>query len=150
MTYKQWQQGVVAVFICSSSVLSGHAVAEDRTQAVPAIEQCNQFSQFDIRECLKKLATDSAAALKQAEARAAAAIASWDESDTYIKDAGAKLRAANASFARDRQVQCAFASSLIGGGAGNSHEIKRLACVADMNARHTFQLDRDTGKLVHK
>ncbi|NHZ32730.1 DUF1311 domain-containing protein [Massilia sp. CCM 8692] len=141
---------IVAVLICSSVVYSGPAVADNRAQPVAAIEQCNQFSQFDIRECLKKHATDSAAALKQAEARAAAAIASWDESDTYIKDAGIKLRAANASFVRDRQVQCAFASSLIGGGAGNSHEIKRLACVADMNARRTFQLDRDTGKLVPK
>ncbi|NHZ43952.1 lysozyme inhibitor LprI family protein [Massilia aquatica] len=123
-------------------------MAVDRLQAVAAIEQCNQFSQFYIRECLKKLATGSAAVLKQAEARAAATIAGWDESPTYIKEAGLKLRAANASFVRDRQVQCAFASALTGGGAGNSHEIKRLACVADMNARRTFQLDRDTGKLV--
>lgn len=141
---------IVGALICSLVVFSGHAMADEPAQPVAAIEQCEKFSQYDIRECLKKLEADSTAKLKQAEAKAAAAIASWDESDTYIKDAGAKLRAANTSFARDRQVQCAFASSLIGGGAGNSHEIRRMSCVVDMNGRRTFQLDRDTGKLVPK
>lgn len=141
---------IVAALMCSLVVFPGQAMADEAAPPVAAIAQCEQFSQYDIRECLKKLEAESSAKLKQAEAKAAAAIANWDESDTYIKDAGAKLRAANASFARDRQVQCAFASSLIGGGAGNSHEIRRMSCVVDMNGRRTFQLDRDTGKLLPK
>ncbi|NHZ92813.1 DUF1311 domain-containing protein [Massilia sp. CCM 8733] len=126
------------------------ANAAATTPIIDAAEKCNQFSQADRRDCLDKMVVDSAVALKQAEARAAAAIAGWDEDDKYIMAAKARLKASVAAFARFRQVQCAFATSLRGGAAGDAHEISRLACVADINTQRSLQLARETADLPRK
>ncbi|WP_232444384.1 lysozyme inhibitor LprI family protein [Burkholderia ubonensis] len=39
-----------------------------------------------------------------------------------------------------REAQCEFSASLSGGGAGNAHEMGRLACIAELNTRRVEQL----------
>ncbi|NHZ92809.1 DUF1311 domain-containing protein [Massilia sp. CCM 8733] len=117
-------------------------------QAKNAMEACDQFSQADIRDCLFKQAAGSAALLKNAEAETVAAIGKWDEDEGYVTAARAKLKQANTVFARYRDAQCGFATSLAGGAAGNSHEISRLSCVADLNTQRAERLMSDAKSLV--
>ncbi|ATQ79170.1 hypothetical protein CR152_28745 [Massilia violaceinigra] len=142
--------GIVRAALIASALLAVQARAAEPVRLFDAAEECSEFSQAGMRECLAKKAIDSAASLKKAEARAADAISRWDEDANYIKAAQAKLRESGAAFARYRQAQCAFATSLAGGGAGNSHEISRLACVADMNAQRAMELFRETDTLAPK
>ncbi|MDQ1920300.1 lysozyme inhibitor LprI family protein [Massilia pseudoviolaceinigra] len=141
---------IARVALVASALLAVQARAAEPVRPFNAAEECSEFSQAGIRECLAKKAVDSAASLKKAEARAADAISRWDEDANYIKTAKARLRDAGAAFAGYRQAQCAFATSLAGGGAGNSREISRLACVADMNAQRAMELVRETETLVPK
>lgn len=116
-------------------------------QARNAMETCDQFSQADIRGCLGMHAWKSATLLKDAEAAAVAALGKWDEDAGYVTAASAKLKQANTAFARYRDAQCGFATSLAGGAAGNAHEIGRLACVADLNAQRAQRLTSDAKSL---
>lgn len=134
----------------ASVLLAVQARAAEPARPVDAADDCSAFSQAGIRECLAKKAADSAATLKKAEAKAADAISSWDENAKYVKVARARLRESNAAFASYRQAQCAFADALIGGGTGNSHEIRRLACVTDLNAQRAMALGRNTGMLLRR
>ncbi|WP_243489425.1 lysozyme inhibitor LprI family protein [Massilia violaceinigra] len=112
-----------------------------------AMETCDQFSQADIRECLGMHAWKSATLLKNAQAGALAALGKWDEDEGYVTAARARLKQANTAFARYREAQCGFATSLAGGAAGNSHESSRLACVADLNAQRAQRLTSDARSL---
>ncbi|NUE67574.1 lysozyme inhibitor LprI family protein [Snodgrassella sp. ESL0253] len=103
-------------------------------------EECSAFSQAGMRECLKKEAVKSQKALQMAEKKALNTLSKWDEKPKYISLAKANLIAANQDFARYRDTQCKFASSLGAGAAGNSLEIQRLACVAELNNRRANQL----------
>jgi hypothetical protein len=98
-----------------------------------ALEECGAYSQAGMRECLAKKSRESAFALKQAESKAVAAIAKWDEDAKYVALAKEKLKASDAAFERYREAQCALAASLGGGAIGNALEIRRLACVTDLN-----------------
>ena len=64
----------------------------------------------------------------------------WDEDSKYINVAKAKPVASNREFPRYRDTECEFSASLSGGGAGNAHEMGRLACVAVLNNRRAEQL----------
>ena len=103
-------------------------------------EECSAFSQAGMRDCLAEKAKESQKALRQAEEKVTGSLTKWDEDDKYIKQAKAKLAASNKKFAEYRDAQCGFSASLSGGGAGNSHEIGRLACVAELNNRRAEQL----------
>lgn len=103
-------------------------------------EECSAFAQAKMRECLSKKAEDSEKALRQAEEKVADTLSRWDEDSRYISQAKAKFASSNKEFAKYRQSHCRFASSLIGGGAGNAHEMKRLACAAELNNRRAEQL----------
>lgn len=116
-------------------------------QATGAMAVCDQFSQADIRDCLGMHAWKSATLLKNAEAETLAALGKWDEDEGYVTAARAKLKQANTAFSRYRDTQCGFATSLAGGAAGNSHEISRLACVADLNAQRAQRLTSDAKSL---
>ncbi|NHZ95193.1 DUF1311 domain-containing protein [Massilia sp. CCM 8734] len=100
-----------------------------------------------MRDCLGKHAWSTAVLLKNAEAETVAAIGKWDEDEAYVTVARAKLKQANTAFARYRDAQCGFATSLAGGAAGNSHEISRLACVADLNTQRAQRLTSDAKSL---
>ena len=118
--------------------------AAGATEAAPSEralrEECSAFSQAGMRACLAAKATESQQRLTQAEEAAASAITRWDEDLSYTRAALAKLAASSKDFSRYRGAQCAFAASLRGGGAGNAHEMGRLACVAELNGRRAAQL----------
>ena len=103
-------------------------------------EECSAFSQAGMRDCLAKKAEESQKALRQAEEKVADALTQWDEDDKYIKQTKAKLAASNKSFVKYREEQCAFASSQGGGAVGNALEMRRLACVVELNSRRAVQL----------
>jgi uncharacterized protein YecT (DUF1311 family) len=103
-------------------------------------EECSAFSQAGMRDCLAKKAEASQKALRQAEDRVANTISKWDEDKKYVNQAKAKLAASNKEFEKYREAQCGFSASLSGGGAGDAHEMGRLACVAELNNRRAEQL----------
>lgn len=103
-------------------------------------EECSAYSQAGMRDCLAKKAKNSQEALRQAEEEAASLLSKWDEDGQYANRAKAKLAASNKEFAKYRETQCGFTASLSGGGAGNAHEMGRLACVAELNNRRAEQL----------
>jgi uncharacterized protein YecT (DUF1311 family) len=143
-----------AVLICalSLSFFAGQAravvVQDERTVR----EQCSMssFSQVDMRECLEKRSQASEVALKRAEVKALRAITRWDEDATYITEARVKLKASGREFLKYRNAHCAFLASLTGGGAGNSHEMARLACVFELNTRRAKQLKSVSDNLPPK
>jgi len=98
------------------------------------------FSQIEIRNCLKKKANASEKALKQAEQNVNDTISKWDEDDKYISESKMKFAASSREFIRYRNAQCKFSASLSGGGAGDVHEMGRLACTTELNNRRAAQL----------
>ncbi|MFT8886211.1 MAG: lysozyme inhibitor LprI family protein [Acetobacter papayae] len=103
-------------------------------------EECSAFSQAGMRDCLAKKAENSRKALRQAEENVARTLSKWDEDRKYVSQAMAKLTASNEDFAKYRDVQCAFSSSLGGGAIGNAIDMRRLACIAELNDRRAAQL----------
>jgi uncharacterized protein YecT (DUF1311 family) len=103
-------------------------------------EECSAFSQAGMRDCLAKKAENSQKALRQAEEKVVNALSSWDEDHKYINLAKVKFATSNKDFAKYRDAQCAFASSLGGGAIGNPLDMRRLACVTELNNRRADQL----------
>jgi hypothetical protein len=103
-------------------------------------EECSAFSQAGMRDCLAKKAESSQSALRQAEDNATSTLSKWDEDKKYINHARAKLTESNKDFAKYRDAQCAFASSLGGGAVGHAVDMRRLACVSELNNRRAEQL----------
>ncbi|WP_080412118.1 lysozyme inhibitor LprI family protein [Burkholderia ubonensis] len=93
-----------------------------------------------VKECLQKKRQDSEANLKHAEDKAENLFDRWDEDPKYIRITKARFVASKKAFAKYREAQCAFASSLGGGAIGNALEMQRLACVAELNNRRADQL----------
>jgi len=93
-----------------------------------------------MRDCLAKKAHESEQALKQAEKDVSAVLSKWDEDTKYINFAKKKFAASEKAFAKYREEQCAFAASLGGGAIGNTLDMGRLACVAELNSRRAEQL----------
>ena len=120
----------LALAALSAPVLDARAVREE----------CSAFSQAGIRDCLAKKAENSQKELRQAEEKVTSILAMWDEDTKYVNLAKAKLAASNTEFAKYRETQCRFSASLSGGGAGNAHEMGRLACVTVLNNRRAEQL----------
>ncbi|WP_454725042.1 MULTISPECIES: lysozyme inhibitor LprI family protein [Cupriavidus] len=151
-TVKALARSLPAVFALAVPLLAMPALAADvpgiadagdavlAGDARAAREACGTGSQADMRDCLAGKAHASEHALKQAEQRAVAALAAWDEDAKYATAAVRALRASGAAFARYRDAQCEFATALGGGAAGNTREILGLACVAALNAQRARQL----------
>ncbi|WP_020201815.1 lysozyme inhibitor LprI family protein [Cupriavidus sp. WS] len=126
-----------ACLVLAASLLAMPAQAGGVEDARAA---CSAGSQAGMRDCLAGKARASEHALRRAERQAVAALAAWDEDARYATAAARKLKASGAVFARYRDAQCEFAAALGGGGAGNTHEMLGLACVAEMNARRAAQI----------
>jgi uncharacterized protein YecT (DUF1311 family) len=128
---------------CLAACLPALALATSTASVLDARalrEECSAFSQAGMRECLARKAENGRKALTQAEEKAAGILSKWDEDKKYVIQAKAKLAASNKEFAKYRETQCEFSASLSGGGAGNAHEMGRLACVAELNNRRVEQL----------
>ena len=115
-----------------------------------ALEQCGAYSQASMRKCLAKKSDESNAALKQAEDEAIAALSKWDEDEGFIKLAKEKLRASSKAYEQYRNAQCAFASSLGGGAAGNAPAIRHLTCLKTLDDARAKQLKSDASALLPK
>ncbi|RSZ56607.1 DUF1311 domain-containing protein [Massilia atriviolacea] len=141
---------LVLLVLLAAPLLALQAGAAETAPPVDPLDDCEQYSMAGKHECLVKVVAKSALALKKAEAEAAAAIGRWDEWDRYIKVARTKLQASNAAFSAYRQAQCELDMALVGGGAGNARDSRRLTCVAKMNLQRVEDLARDTGALPSK
>jgi len=104
-------------------------------------EECSAFSQAGMRDCLAHKAESSQRALKKAEKSAAAALSRWDEDSRYRQQAQARLAASQKAFVQYRDAQCRFAYSLGSGAIGNALEMRRLACLAELNGGQASRLD---------
>lgn len=109
--------------------------------AQEASEECSSFSQAERRDCLAENAELSRKALRQAEKKAAGTLSKWDETPRHIRQAKVELAAANKRFASYRDTQCGLAAALAGGAIGSALEMRRLACVSELNNRRTSQLN---------
>lgn len=103
-------------------------------------EECSVFSQAEMRDCLAKKAESSQKELQQAEENVASILSKWDEDNKYLNQARAKFALSNKGFAKYRDAHCAFASSLGGGAIGAALDMRRLACVTELNNRRAEQL----------
>jgi uncharacterized protein YecT (DUF1311 family) len=125
------------------------AASSDLIQSERAVrEECSAFSQAGMRACVKIKAGESRVALRLAEDDLLRAISKWDEDSKYVRLAKIKLAMSNERFAAYREAECGFSGSLSGGGAGDTHEIRRLACVAELNSQRANQLSRSVADMV--
>jgi uncharacterized protein YecT (DUF1311 family) len=135
----------VTVFVLSWSALPAASAQAVATQDERTIrEQCSGGSEADMHDCLVKKARESDKALKDAERTAANTLAKWDEDAKFIGQAQTKLRLSSKAFEHYREAQCAFAASIGGGAIGNALDMRRLACVTELNNRRTVQLQATT------
>lgn len=123
------------------------ASASDAQGEQSVLEECGAYSQAGMRDCLAKKAHDSEAALKQAEDKAADRLAKWDEDTKHVAAAMKRFAASGKAFSQYRDMQCAFAASLGGGAIGNALELRRLACIAELNTMRAEQLSRAANAL---
>ncbi|MCC8401816.1 DUF1311 domain-containing protein [Paraburkholderia sp. MMS20-SJTN17] len=136
MQYKRICSGLAACLSIMVLAASTASVASEHDLR----EECSAFSQTGMRDCLAEKAESSQTALGQAEEAMADALSEWDEDSRYVNEAKAKLVTSNRKFLEYRETQCEFSAALSGGGAGNAHDSRRLACVADLNKRRAEQL----------
>ena len=135
-TIKQAGLGLMLSLPLLSSAALGHAVQTEKE----LYEECSAYSQAGMKDCLAKKAGDSQRSLMQAEGDVLAVLKKWDEDNKYVHASKGKLAGSTKEFSRYRDAQCEFSASLSGGGAGNAHEMGRLACLAELNSRRAEQL----------
>tara|TARA_R100000656_G_scaffold57783_1_gene45148 strand:+ start:101 stop:538 length:438 start_codon:yes stop_codon:yes gene_type:complete len=102
-------------------------------------DECS-YDPVGIRECLQKKLKSSELNLKSAEGKVSQYLEKWDEDPDYISAAKAKLKSANEEFVKYREAQCQFALSLGGGAIGNALDVRRFACITELNNRRAEQL----------
>ncbi|MDR1969062.1 MAG: DUF1311 domain-containing protein [Burkholderiaceae bacterium] len=102
--------------------------------------QCSGFSMTGIHACLAKKAASSQKALRHADRKVLGILAKSAEEPERIGAAKTRLAASTQAFANYREKQCAFAYSLGGGAIGAALELRRFACVAELNNRQARQL----------
>jgi uncharacterized protein YecT (DUF1311 family) len=127
-----------------------YAENESQTSFMPAVQDCSGFSQSEKKDCLAQNAIASEKMLTQAEQKIVSNFAKWDESPQFVNKARVAFTQSTKAFVQFRNAQCAYASALGGGSAGNTHEILRLTCVAELNSWRTEQLLNGIAKLPLK
>lgn len=120
--------------------LTNEVWADELQNARSVLEECSAYSQAGMRDCLANKSRESAKELRQAEDKAIGTLSKWDEDAKYIALAKARLKASNKEYEQYRETYCAFASSLGGGAIGNALEIRRLACLFELNTSRALQL----------
>jgi uncharacterized protein YecT (DUF1311 family) len=117
----------------------GQANAFD-LEVVNKSNDCDAYSQADMRECLMEKSVRSADELRQAVASVNDAIAKWDEDTKFILTARRQFENSNQAFVRFRDAQCSWSVALGGGAIGNALAIRRLRCVSDLNHARAHEL----------
>jgi len=132
---------VLTAFFFSYSLLtsmSAHAASPQNERTIR--EQCSDASEAGMHDCLEKKARESETALKDAERKTNDALGKWDEDAKYVSSAKTKLQLSNKAFERYREAQCAVSASLGGGAIGHASDMRRLACLTELNDRRAEQL----------
>ena len=130
---------LIALAITAALPLNSFA----RSNAILSEREFRAECSFDltgVRECLQKKQQATEVDLKRAEEKLRESLGRWDQDQRHINIAKARLVASKNVFVKYREAQCAFASSLGGGAIGNALEMRRLACVAELNNRRAEQL----------
>ena len=123
-----------------TTIINVNAWAEDVQDERAAREECSAFSQAGMRECLEKKASASATELKKVEHQVSKTFGKWIHDTQYINLSRSKLEVSSKEFVRYREAHCAFNASLGGSAIGNALEIRRLACVFELNTRRADQI----------
>lgn len=111
-------------------------------------EECSANSQAGIRECLERQVVASEQAIRDAEGNVKNALGRWDEDKKYADLARKRAVKAAQAFKRNREAQCEFAAALGGGAIGNALDIRKLACVAELNFNRAKQLEYAASNLT--
>lgn len=129
---------VFTLLLLTAAVSSSACAAEVQTER--ALREACSSSPEGMTPCLQKQQQASAENLQRAENMLNDRLQRWDEDAKYRGQAKQAQKAAARTFADYRQQQCAFAASLGGGAIGHALEMRRLACVAELNNRRAEQL----------
>lgn len=134
--------------VCIFSAHAGDAAFSERALR----ENCSSanVSQEQVKACLDQEVSKSEHALQQAGQAVDGAVSMWDEEPQYLRETAEKLAASRQPFLAYRDKQCNFMASLSAGAAGHSHEIRRLACIAELNYRRAAQLQAAIAELPLK
>lgn len=138
------------VMLVALLALGTSAFAQDTSDEIPTERELRQACAFEssgVRECLDKKAKESEVTLKAAETAFATAVDRWDADAKYATQTRKKLADAAAAFVKYRAAQCAWATSLGGGAIGHALEMRRLACVAELNLRRADSLQSSAKEL---
>ena len=106
------------------------------------MDQCDEFSQAGIRECLTGKVKESVRELIVTEEKAGAALKRWDEEAEFVARAEEKLRSSRKAFLAYRDSQCIFAASLGGGAIPKALQMRQLACLYAINTERSQHLKR--------
>lgn len=136
---------VFSILLCAV-VARANAAAES-----PAgLEECGAFAQAQMRQCIAKKRQESEMMLIAAQRAATSVIEHWDEDPKFKAQAQDKLKQSSEEFIKYRDAQCAFAASLGGGAIGAALEMRRLACMVELNSSRTRDLKAATANLPAK
>jgi uncharacterized protein YecT (DUF1311 family) len=126
------------------------AAAPLQTESELRDECSGPNSESGMYDCLAARAKASALELRQAEIAMRVVLPKVDEWPRFVAEAKLKFVRSSREFARYRAAQCAFNAALVGAAAGNAHEIMRLACVTELNARRAEQLRQSAGSIADR
>jgi hypothetical protein len=106
------------------------------------------ISQADIHDCLNEKMKESLEALRKAEKLAVAALSKWAHDKQFIIQAKQNLAVSNKEFIKYRDIHCKFMTSLGASAIGAALDLRRFACIAELNYNRAEQL-RDAMLDVH-
>jgi len=89
---------------------------------------------------LEQKAKISERALTQAEEKLNAAFATWDVDAKYVTLSKSNFSDSTKIFSNYRKAQCELSASLGGAAIGTALQLRRLACIAELNNRRAAQL----------
>jgi uncharacterized protein YecT (DUF1311 family) len=87
--------------------------------------------------CLANKAKTSDVELRRAEQSVRTALPKVDDWASMVTLAKRSFARSRREFLRYRAAQCDFNATLVGGAAGNAHEVMRQACVTELNTQRT-------------
>ncbi|WP_338768621.1 lysozyme inhibitor LprI family protein [Massilia sp. METH4] len=132
-------------------LFSAHSADQQNIAPVEEIlDTCSYSSQAGMRDCLEDSVRDSSTAVNAAEKKFAATMSRWDERQKYIAAAHMQFNISKRAFLKYRDEQCALAAALGGGAIGNALELRRLACIYELNRERSNQLTRFSSSLYLK
>lgn len=143
-----WQRNgddmrIIKTFFIGTIISLTPVVAYATNNATQSERELREECSYEItgmRECLLKKQQASEAKLKKANKKAQQKLTKWDEDPEYVKAAIKKLATAEKAFIAYREEQCQFAAALGGGAIGNALDMRRFACITELNNRRAEQL----------